>query len=106
MAEIRVGEVLRFLKQRVHESRLAQARVLVFGSYARGRATPDSDMDVAIISPDFKGKDIFERARMTREIEFDAMREFQLPFDFVTLTPEEFEGESMIGDFIRQGRSH
>lgn len=31
-------------------------QVILFGSYATGRATDASDIDLAIVSPDFKGK--------------------------------------------------
>jgi predicted nucleotidyltransferase len=29
-------------------------KVILFGSYAKGTFTPDSDIDLAIVSPDFK----------------------------------------------------
>jgi predicted nucleotidyltransferase len=32
-------------------------RAILYGSYARHRYTPDSDIDLAIISPDFNSKD-------------------------------------------------
>lgn len=34
-------------------------RVYVFGSYAQGRATSDSDIDIAVVSPDF-GKNVIK----------------------------------------------
>lgn len=34
-------------------------RVILYGSYARGKARPDSDIDVAVVSKDF-GKDRVE----------------------------------------------
>lgn len=44
----RVNQYLRLLRQeiRIH-------RAMVFGSYARGNPRPDSDIDLAIFSPDF-----------------------------------------------------
>ena len=101
MAEVGIDEIANFLKQRLAESGLAEARVIVFGSRARGDAREDSDVDVAIISPAFRGKSVFERADLTMHVEISAIEKFDLPFDIVTLTPEEYDGGRMIGDFIR-----
>ena len=101
MAEVRIDEIMTYLKQRVAESGLAEARIILFGSRARGTATEESDVDVAIISPSFRGKGLFERARLTKDAEISAIRRFMVPLDIVTLTPEEYEGGSMIGDFIK-----
>ena len=92
---------MKYLEERVAASGLADAKVILFGSRARGTATEDSDVDVAIISPDFRGKDIFERARLTKDVEISAIDKFMVSFDIVTLTPEEYDGGSMIGDFIK-----
>jgi predicted nucleotidyltransferase len=101
VAEVRISEVLKYLERCVAESGLAEARIVLFGSRARGAANDESDVDVAIVSPAFRGKDAFKRARLTKDVEIRAMRRFRLPFDIVTLTPEEYEGGAMIGDIIR-----
>jgi predicted nucleotidyltransferase len=90
-----------YLRQRVADSGLPEAQVILFGSRARGTASEDSDVDVAIISPAFRGKGIFERADLTKDVEISAIRKFMVSFDIVTLTPEEYDGGSMIGDFIK-----
>jgi predicted nucleotidyltransferase len=36
-------------------------RLIVFGSHAQGRGAADSDIDVAIISDDFRGMTLLER---------------------------------------------
>ncbi len=35
--------------------------VILFGSYANGKQTKDSDLDLIVVSPSFRGKDIFEK---------------------------------------------
>jgi predicted nucleotidyltransferase len=42
-------------------------RALLFGSYASGKDCANSDLDVAIVSPDF-GKDRFEEGKMLFQI--------------------------------------
>ncbi|MDO9351281.1 MAG: nucleotidyltransferase domain-containing protein, partial [Deltaproteobacteria bacterium] len=42
-------------------------RALLFGSYASGNARAGSDLDVAIVSPDF-GKDRFEEGKMLFQV--------------------------------------
>ena len=103
MAKVRTAEIVEHFERAIAAAGLREARVVLFGSYARGTATADSDIDIAIISPDFRGKDIFERARVTQDAELQAVRRFGLPFDIITLTPEEFAGESMAGDIVRSG---
>lgn len=43
------------------------ARVIVFGSYARGDAGPDSDLDLLVIEPDVRMRRA-ESARLRREL--------------------------------------
>ncbi len=42
-------------------------QVFIYGSCASGRARKDSDIDVAVISPDF-GRDRYEEGKLLRQI--------------------------------------
>jgi predicted nucleotidyltransferase len=42
-------------------------KAILFGSYARGKNTPDSDIDVAVVSPQF-GKDNLKEMFFLRKI--------------------------------------
>lgn len=42
-------------------------KAVLYGSYSTGMNTPDSDLDVAVISPDF-GKDRFEEGKMLMQL--------------------------------------
>ena len=76
------------LKHRL-EDLLSKVELHVFGSRARGDFYPDSDLDLAIVAPDFDEKDERERYDLIRE----DLREIfgATPVDVVLYTPAEFE---------------
>jgi len=43
-------------------------KIAIFGSYAKGRQKVDSDIDIIIVSPDFRNEDIFEKVELTTGI--------------------------------------
>jgi len=91
MAEGKIKEVIDFLKERLLHSGLNISKIILFGSQASGTATAESDIDVIILSEDFRGKNIFERAEMTKHAEIETVKKFVVPLDIITLTPEEYE---------------
>lgn len=62
------------------------AEVYLFGSYAEGTHTLESDVDVVVVSERFEGLSYAERVRLVRE----RLPE-RLGFDVIALTPREFE---------------
>lgn len=61
-------------------------QLILFGSVARGTETNDSDIDVlAVVSVDAERHAIAERLR---DIAFDVMVEFGIPFSIQTVTVE------------------
>lgn len=72
--------------------------LIVYGSYADGTQTEDSDIDIIVVSPDFV-KDYHERAP---DLHFDWDTErYPIP-DIIPLTPEEFEyRRTAEGDVVR-----
>ncbi len=105
MAEVTIAVVLDFLRSALQSHGLRVEKLVLFGSQARGIARDDSDSDVAVVSPDFAGKDIFERVEMTARADRDTIRRFVVPLDLVLLAPDEFEsGSSPVASFAREGR--
>ena len=90
MAESKAIEAIEFMKDRLRETGLNIAKIILFGSQTNGEATEESDIDIIVISSDFRNKDIFKRARLTKEAEISTIRKFMIPFDILTMTPEEF----------------
>jgi uncharacterized protein len=60
-------------------------KIILFGSYARGTATEDSDLDLLLIKQTNEAP--VNRAREVRL----SLREFLFPMDILVYTPDEFE---------------
>ena len=77
------------------------AQVYLFGSYARGDWLEDSDLDIIVVSPKFRGLTIGERYAMIRE---------HLPSDIsvelLLYTPEEFEKARKKSIIIQDAAEH
>jgi len=63
------------------------AQVILFGSYARGDYTKDSDLDICVLVPEIIGR----RLDMNVDISCSVREGFPLPFDLVLYTYDEFE---------------
>lgn len=61
-------------------------KIVVFGSYAIGKARKDSDIDLILISNKFKGKDFHSRFKGLW-----LKWNLNTPVDFIPYTPEEFK---------------
>ncbi len=56
-------------------------KVVLFGSYAKGMVTPDSDVDLLVILP-FEGKPVFKSVEMRLKLRP------KFPVDLIVRTPE------------------
>ncbi|HDQ03924.1 MAG TPA: nucleotidyltransferase domain-containing protein [Deltaproteobacteria bacterium] len=75
-------------------------KLVLYGSYARGDFREGSDIDLIVISNDFKKRDYWERI----ELLSDAIYEVFEPIEVVGFTPEEWEKkESPLVDYARHG---
>jgi predicted nucleotidyltransferase len=94
------------LKDRLHEDGIRVTKIVLYGSRTRGDVQEDSDIDLLVVSDDFREKNIFERAAITKNAEVFAMKKFQVPFDIITLTTEEFQhGGSLFTQFAEDGET-
>ena len=60
MAPKRAKEVVKFLTDCLKEKGLKVSKIIVFGSQAKGTATEESDIDIVIVSEDFRRKEYFQ----------------------------------------------
>ena len=81
-------------------------RVILFGSYAYGRPTPDSDLDLLIVKE--TTKPFFQRLFEVRQLLSPMVRGY--PFDLIVVTPKELQRRLEIGDqffqtIMRKGKA-
>ena len=71
-------------------------RVILFGSYARGAVTDDSDVDLLVIIP-------FEGRSVDKSVEIRMKLRPQFPVDLLVRTPEKVRERIEMGDgFMRE----
>src|SRR5436309_4468930 len=86
-------EIQRFVDQVVR--RFRPVRVILFGSYAYGRPTEDSDVDLLVIMSG-KGRPQDKAIRIRRAVEAD------FPMDLIVRTPAEMRQRLLWGDSFLQ----
>jgi predicted nucleotidyltransferase len=75
-------------------------RVVLFGSYARGAAGPDSDVDLLVIAP-FEGTGFRHALKILNQLDL------RLPIDMLAYRPEDVERRYAEGDpLIREALDH
>ncbi len=68
-------------------------KIILFGSYAHGKPTPDSDVDMLVIMP-FEGRS----PKMATKIWMKTRPDF--PIDLMVRRPEEMKRRLEMGDFF------
>lgn len=98
-------EKLKTVLTEVLQSRgISVQKAILFGSYAKNLESKESDLDLVIVSRDFRGKDIFEKAALTRGVHHELVRRIDKPFDILYCSDTEWEeGNSLI---IQAAREH
>jgi len=87
------------------ERHFAPQHVILFGSRATGRARPDSDIDLILVSPYFEDVPFIKRMGVFRQ-KIDPLRS-GLSMDVLCYTPEEFKemstGIGMVAEAVKEG---
>ena len=92
------------MKERLQQTGVSVQKIIVFVSQANGTYNAVSDIDIIVISNDFKNRDIFKRARLTKDAEIMTIRKFMIPLDIIAMTPEELaDDKSLLSDYARTG---
>ncbi|MCK5341789.1 MAG: nucleotidyltransferase domain-containing protein [Candidatus Heimdallarchaeota archaeon] len=94
MVKSEIVNAIRYFEKLLEEQGLNVQQIVVFGSQVEGNTSEESDIDLAVVSEDFKKMDIFERANLTKYAEIETIKKFMIPLDIITLAPNEFENSS------------
>ncbi len=94
--------VIEIVKQYIRELRLHDIPVqetIIFGSYVKGNATDDSDIDIAVISDAFSGDRFDDRRRIV-----PFRRNIDSRIEPIPFRPERFaEGGNLVDDIKKTG---
>ena len=87
--------LIREAARRLGEAARKPARVILFGSYARGEADVDSDLDFLVVQ-----KDGFSRRREIVRLQ-DALSPLRVPAELIVISHEEAARPERAGDAVR-----
>jgi len=100
MGQDAVVKLLRPFREILESNNVQVEQLVLFGSHASGTARNDSDIDVAVISPTFAGKDYWERI----DILSNAIYTLFAPIEAVAFSPEEWQdGNSLLAQYAHNG---
>ncbi|MCP2604773.1 nucleotidyltransferase domain-containing protein [Candidatus Aminicenantes bacterium AH-873-B07] len=78
------------------EKGISVYKIVIFGSFIKGRYKEDSDIDIIIVSRDFRDKNIFERVKLTTGLGRELVRKFKKPFDLIYYSDKEWEEKNFL----------
>ena len=90
---IEIAAIQEFNRRVVQEYK--PQKVILFGSYATGRPTADSDVDILVILP-FQGKSAAKSVEILNQIDP------RFPIDLLVRTPDQIQDRLEKGDFFIQ----
>lgn len=75
-------------------------QIILFGSYAVGKQREDSDIDLIVVSDDFKDKNYWQRIDILSSAVYKVFK----PIEAIAMTQEEWKNSnSPITDYAREG---
>ncbi len=95
MDKATIDDIIQYLKVHLIQSGLNVDSIALFGSAMTGEMHEDSDIDLIIISSDFRNKDIFERTQMTMKPEIATLKKYKFSMDILNLSPEEYDDSKL-----------
>lgn len=87
----RVKKIISDFIGRMQKKNIPIEQVYLFGSYAWGKPTPTSDIDIAVVSPKFKKLTDIKRIEMLSDIARYVYPDTDVEIDVVGFAPKEIE---------------
>lgn len=89
------AEIIQQMTQRIVDA-FSPQKVVVFGSWARGEATADSDVDLLVVMP-YSGSKRDCQVSIRHQL-----RDFDVSKDVLVISPEEYEQKGNTNGYIYQ----
>ena len=103
MAERKIVKAVKILEKLFQKRGIEIYKIVVFGSYAKGKEKKESDLDIIVVSENFEGKDIFEKVKLVSGIHRELVEKIIMPVDIMYYSPTEWEkGSSLIINAARE----
>lgn len=100
MDKAAVLETISDFKKALSAENIKVLKIILFGSYASGNYRSDSDIDLVIISDDFKDKDYWQRIDILSSAVYKVFK----PIEAIAMTQQEWQsGKSMIANYAENG---
>jgi len=98
-----IKKLARTLAAELETNKIKVAKIILYGSYARGSQRDHSDIDIAIISPSFKGKRLLAiQEQLSRVLsKYLAMVE---PIGYSSTDFQAAAPETLLGEIKRSGK--
>ena len=96
----KVSPAIRIVKKYIRElekNQIPISQAVIFGSYAKGVAKPDSDIDVAVVSEKFSGDRFEDRRRI-----IPLRRNIDSRIEPIPFKPEDFNNGGMLAEEIKK----
>ncbi len=85
------------------KKKISLFRIIIFGSYIKGKMHTYSDIDIILISKSFRNKDIFERADLMNGLNYELVHKIKKPFDLMYYSDTEWKNSN--GIIINEAKS-
>ena len=99
VSQSEIQEMIQVIKDRIIE-RFQPEQIILFGSHARGDASPDSDVDILVVLN-------FEGSKRAKAIEIgEVINDIPMAKDILVTTPEDYEWRKDVTGTIEYPASH
>jgi len=104
MVEREYQRIKEIIRNNFHLKKLSLDKIILFGSYSKGEETSESDIDLLILSKDFRKKTVFEKAEIMEDLDWELVSNTKKPFDILYYSDEEWENDQSL--IIREAKKH
>jgi len=94
--DIKVKDIRDLLEKLLKQKGISIYKIILFGSFVKGGFGKESDIDIIIVSKDFRNRSIFERVEKTTGVGRELVKRFQRPFDLIYYSDEEWEEKKLL----------